>query len=379
MAHVAMPPVLSDKKARKPAVFRCFSPPARRIFALWKSRNGLRVHFRCGVDATLLFLNDAERPKRLRNRETKMAARWIGLSRPTRMNIAAKRGFKQAARDSMHALGAVGVLVMAAAMNFALYPDALAAVVSGERQVVGFVPDEPSSSAATPAQPVVLDENEVRLLAATAWGEARSEGESGMRAVAHVMVNRIGDRFGEDLSTVILSPKQFSVWNRGDPNRRLVLNLVRDPERYATDGEWDVAERIAREVLSGQSVDPTGGALFYHTRAVRPRWAPHGVGRQTIGAHVFYADVPDPGRRETPRAISIAQLFGQSSERATPAAERRRGPRAGRVNGVIQYAPASAAGQPLPSEAAPADPNAAATPTLNGQPITAVSAAATGR
>jgi N-acetylmuramoyl-L-alanine amidase len=319
---------------------------------------------------------------RWRSRETKMAARWIGLTRPNRTKLAAKRGFKHALRESMHALGAGGVLVMAAAMNFALYPDALAAVVSGERQIVGFVPDEPSSSAVSPTQPVVLDENEVRLLAATAWGEARSEGEGGMRAVAHVMVNRIGDRFGEDLSTVILSPKQFSVWNRNDPNRRLVLNLVRDPERYARDGEWDVAERIAREVLSGQSVDPTGGALFYHTRAVRPRWAPHGVGRQTIGAHVFYADVPDPGRRETPRTISIAQLFGQASERAATAAETRRGPRAGRVNGVIQYAPANAAGQPLPSETAPADPNAAATPTINGEPVapsTPIDAAATGR
>src|SRR5690606_23213977 len=130
---------------------------------------------------------------------------------------------------------------------------------------------------------VVLDENEVRLLAATVWGEARSEGELGMRAVAHVMVNRVGERFGEDLTTVLLTPKQFSVWNNGDPNRRLVLNLVRDPERYVSDfAEWETAQRIAREVLSGQSVDPTGGALFYHTRAVRPRWARYGVGRQEI-------------------------------------------------------------------------------------------------
>lgn len=271
-----------------------------------------------------------------------MAARWIGLVRPNKGTKAraAKRGLGQ----SLHALGATSVLVMAAAFNFALQPEALAAVVTGEREIVGFVPDEPSAGAAEQLPAVALNEAEVRLLAATVWGEARSEGEDGMRAVAHVMVNRIGARFGENLETVIMTPYQFSVWNRGDPNRRLVSN----PERYATDGvaleTWEQAQRIAREVLSGQSADPTGGALFYHTRAVRPSWARRGVGRQEIGAHVFYADVPDPGVRRTPPTLT-------------------------RVTQVAQTFP-----QPMPIDGAQSetiDVNAAATPTLNGEPVTA--------
>jgi Cell Wall Hydrolase len=301
-----------------------------------------------------------------------MAARWIGLKRPNKKNSRA-RGTAHTIKHTVHAVGAGTVLVLAAAMNFALYPDALAAVVSGERPIVGFVPEEPASTSfQNVAQIPQLDETEVRLLAATVWGEARSEGEDGMRAVAHVMQNRIGSRFGEDLGTVILSPKQFSVWNRGDPNRRIVQRLARDPSSIATDPEWVTAERVAREVLSGQSVDPTGGALFYHTRAVRPRWARIGQGRQVIGQHVFYADVPDPGVRDTPQLINVAQYLGQvitSGEGRTQRASSRRGPRAGRVNGVIQYAPAGAARQELPSEAA-IDMNAAATPTMNGAPLT---------
>ena len=276
-------------------------------------------------------------------------------------------------KQSLHALGAGGVLVLAAAMNFALYPDALAAVVTGERAIIGFVPEEPAGNALSDSQPVIVDENEVRLLAATVWGEARSEGESGMRAVAHVMVNRIGDRFGEDLATVILSPKQFSVWNRGDPNRRTVVSLARDPSSIATDPEWATADRVAREVLSGQSLDPTDGALFYHTRAVRPRWARVGQGRQVIGQHVFYADVPDPGTRATPRLIDVAQYLGQAisgGEPRTIQTASRSGPRAGRVNGVIQYAPETVAGQPRPNETAQVvDVNAAASPTINGGPV----------
>ncbi|HEX8901073.1 cell wall hydrolase [Vitreimonas sp.] len=298
-----------------------------------------------------------------------MAARWIGLSRSNKGRVS-KRAERASIKHCMHAASLASVLVVAAAMNFALYPDALAAVVSGERQIIGFVPDEPSSSAVSPATPVALNEEEVRLLAATAWGEARSEGEHGMRAVAHVMVNRIGDRFGEDLATVILSPKQFSVWNRGDPNRRTVINLARDPSSVITDPEWAIADRVAREVLSGQSIDPTGGALFYHTRAVRPRWARFGEGRQIIGQHIFYADVPDPGRRETPRMIDVAQYLGQAisggEARTQHASASARGPRAGRVNGVIQYASPEAAGQALPSESVATDVNAAATPTING-------------
>lgn len=301
-----------------------------------------------------------------------MAVRWIGLTRPNKKNHRARKD-AHSLKHSLHALGAGGVLVLAAAMNFALYPDALAAVVSGERSIVGFVPEEPAGRTVSDQQPVVLNEDEVRLLAATVWGEARSEGEDGMRAVAHVMVNRIGPRFGEDLSTVILSPKQFSVWNRGDPNRRTVVNLARDPSSIATDPEWAIADRVAREVLSGQSVDPTGGALFYHTRGVRPRWARIGEGRQVLGQHIFYSDVPDPGIRDTPRLIDVAQYLGQaitgSELRAQRASASRRGPRAGRVNGVIQYAPASAAHQALPSESGAIDVNAAAAPTMNGAPV----------
>jgi hypothetical protein len=147
-----------------------------------------------------------------------------------------------------------------------------------------------------------VDEAEVRLLAATAWAEARSEGEAGMRAVAHVIVNRIGPRFGGDVHSVVRSPWQFSAWNRGDPN----LPLAQNPERYARGGinktSWERAKAIAREVLEGRSSDPTRGALFYHTRAVKPYWSRYGVGTQVIGQHIFYADVRNAPTRRGRRA-----------------------------------------------------------------------------
>lgn len=270
-----------------------------------------------------------------------MAARWIGLSRPSKKKFRRTGKRRDTAREFMHALGAASMLLMAAAMNFALQPEALAEVLSGEREILGFVPNEPSAGVNLPAPVVVVDEDEVRLLAATAWGEARSEGEDGMRAVAHVMVNRIGDRFGGDLETVIRAPAQFSAWNIGDPNRPLVQN----PERYATGGvnleTWLAAQRIAREVLSGQSVDPTDGALFYHTTAIRPWWSRYGEGARTIGAHIFYSDVPN--RRTRVTAVSNRRVMPIENEAAPEAALPSESSASGAASPPLDSAPATPA------------------------------------
>ncbi|MBI3438841.1 MAG: cell wall hydrolase [Proteobacteria bacterium] len=222
-----------------------------------------------------------------------MASRWVGLTRQ-RAPIRRRSGFARGANHALRTLGFVSVLLCAATLNFALYPNALAAVVSVQLGHIAFVPLDPRQNSETAATPIVINPADVHLLAATAWAEARSEGEAGMRAVAHVIVNRLGARFGDNLETVILAPKQFSAWNIGDPNRALAQN----PERYATGGAdkdtWETAQRVALQVLQGTSVDPTNGALFYHTLAVRPVWDRFAVGPLVIGSHVFFHDVPDP-------------------------------------------------------------------------------------
>jgi hypothetical protein len=235
------------------------------------------------------------------------------------------------------------VLFFAAALNFALYPNALAAVVGVQPGHIGFVPPPPAQNAGTAT--IAVNSADAHLLAATAWAEARSEGEYGMRAVAHVIVNRLGARFGDSLETVIRAPKQFSAWNIGDPNRPLAQN----PERYATAGvdkdTWEIAQQVALQVLQGQSVDPTNGALFYHTLAVRPVWDRFAVGPLVIGSHIFFHDVPDP-----PGARRYRVAANSFAAREVRISHRRSGPRAGRVNGVIQQAPASMAHQLLPGE-----------------------------
>lgn len=128
-----------------------------------------------------------------------------------------------------------------------------------------------------------------KLLAMTIWGEARNQGDAGMRAIGHVIMNRVAadkKRFGKGVKGVVWKPKQFSCWNRGDPNREAMQNpqAMNYPDRKS----WERAKEIAHEILSGQSRDPTRGSLYYHTQAVNPEWASEMRPVRVMADHVFY-------------------------------------------------------------------------------------------
>jgi spore germination cell wall hydrolase CwlJ-like protein len=145
-------------------------------------------------------------------------------------------------------------------------------------------------SAALPAEPEAeIDVVDAHWMALTMWGEARGEGEEGMRAVGHVIRNRWeAKRYGAYVTDTVSQAFQFSAWNPGDPNRAAMLaidDLAEGSEGYR---QWLEAKRLAAEILSGRSADPTGGALFYHTAAVRPDWSAGMAPATRIGEHLFY-------------------------------------------------------------------------------------------
>ena len=56
--------------------------------------------------------------------------------------------------------------------------------------------------------------------------------------------------------------------------------------------EADAYERIgkiARLMLDGAPRTITGGATYYHTRSVNPRWARHFFKTASVGSHYFYS------------------------------------------------------------------------------------------
>jgi spore germination cell wall hydrolase CwlJ-like protein len=145
----------------------------------------------------------------------------------------------------------------------------------------------PAVEAAPPS--AEIDVVDAHWMALTMWGEARREGETGMRAVGHVIDNRRkSGRHGVYATDTVSAAYQFSCWNEGDPNRRALDNIDRLSPDSVDGRAFRAAKRIAAEILEGRSADPTGGALFYHTNAVAPRWSAGIPPVRRIGSHLFF-------------------------------------------------------------------------------------------
>jgi spore germination cell wall hydrolase CwlJ-like protein len=137
------------------------------------------------------------------------------------------------------------------------------------------------------------------LLALTMWREARGEGREGMRAVGHVIRNRVrsGGTFG-DWDHVITSKWQFSSLTAPGDSQ-----LVRWPD--SPDDKMTLALQLAEDIYTGADPDITEGSLWYANLGVVPAtssfWAsvvhnPQVEYATTIGNHTFYRKktVPAP-------------------------------------------------------------------------------------
>ena len=152
------------------------------------------------------------------------------------------------------------------------------------------LPEEP---AAAPTADIVpageIDVVDAHWMALTMWGEARNGGAEAMRAVGHVIDNRRrAGTHGKYATETVSAAWQFSAWNRNDPNYPAMMNIDRLREGSEDHRMWLEAKRLAADILSGASADPTGVALFYHTAAVSPRWSSGLAPVRVIGGHLFF-------------------------------------------------------------------------------------------
>lgn len=115
------------------------------------------------------------------------------------------------------------------------------------------------------------------MIAAVLMGEARSEGEKGMRAVAEVIRNR-----GSDPLMVVLRRRQFSCLN-GTTIEKLTYKMKREKG-------WKLAQKIAEQLLSNpeQLGDETKGAKFYERTGHKARWASKMREVARVGSHTFF-------------------------------------------------------------------------------------------
>ncbi len=114
--------------------------------------------------------------------------------------------------------------------------------------------------------------------------EARGETVKGVFAVAEVILNRVDSAaFPDTICGVVnqgtgrLHGCQFS------------YNCDGRAETVNERGAWTRMGKIAALMIEKAPRTLTGGAMFYHTKAVSPRWSRVFDRTTTIGAHHFYA------------------------------------------------------------------------------------------
>ena len=128
------------------------------------------------------------------------------------------------------------------------------------------------------------------IVACTLWGEARNQGDEGLRAVACVIANRWLCKYRHCTSAhaVCLDPWQFSCWLKNDPNQPRMLAVARQP-----DAVFLRAQALADELLQRTLADITRGARHYYAVTMRqaPSWARGKNPCVVIGDHLFFNDV----------------------------------------------------------------------------------------
>lgn len=134
------------------------------------------------------------------------------------------------------------------------------------------------------ALPAATGGSQWSCLSEALYFEARGETIKGQIAVAEVILNRVASsRFPDTVCGVVKQGTgrkfacQFTYTCDGRPER------INEPAAYERVG------KIARMMLNGAPRTLAGGATFYHTTAVRPRWASKFRRTARLGVHLFYA------------------------------------------------------------------------------------------
>lgn len=164
----------------------------------------------------------------------------------------------------------IGALVVASAVTVASWqaPEAIAAV--NPRGTV---------------KPIYLSRSDRDCLVRTVYGEVRGQAPREIQEVTGVILRRqrMG-HWGATVCQVVKAPRQFSAWNKGDPNRKIMLRKGVEKTK-----SWKRVERVVMATLSSGYVSPHDH--YWHRAAMKgrknPRWAKSCRVRSSVGGGSF--------------------------------------------------------------------------------------------
>lgn len=115
-------------------------------------------------------------------------------------------------------------------------------------------------------------DEDLYYLSRTMWAEARSEGALGMLHVGSVILNRVkSNKYPKTIKTVVLQPRQFSVWQKSNPNYYPMLRVGH------SDPIFVLSEKLAKQLLTAGSIN----------NFLRFEYKSLGKGGVVIGNHRF--------------------------------------------------------------------------------------------
>ncbi|MFZ7090099.1 cell wall hydrolase [Primorskyibacter sp. 2E233] len=132
-------------------------------------------------------------------------------------------------------------------------------------------------------QPRATGGAEWHCLSEALYFEARGETVKGLFGVAEVILNRVDSpRYPNTVCGVV---------NQGTGKKfacQFTYTCDGHPEQINEPASWERVGKVAKIMLSGAPRALTQGATFYHTTAVRPKWAKKFRRTAQIGDHLFY-------------------------------------------------------------------------------------------
>lgn len=127
------------------------------------------------------------------------------------------------------------------------------------------------------------------IMARTAMGEARSQGQDGMVAVMWTGINRFNAKkwfSGLTIAGTFLKRLQFDCWTPEDVNYAYIVNITEDIGLFHNALLW------ASQVIAGIIPDPTLEATHYYDDSIAaPEWTKGATLTVKIGRLTFWKDV----------------------------------------------------------------------------------------
>ena len=127
---------------------------------------------------------------------------------------------------------------------------------------------------------------DLNCLTRNIYHEARGEPIDGQYAVAEVTMNRVASKHYPNTVCDVVYQENFDVIRKRNVSAFSWTEL--DVVSPINQKIWKRAWKIAEEVYDERAERRADGALFYHSKYIRPRWSRGKRRIAKIGRHIFY-------------------------------------------------------------------------------------------